>query len=894
MDGPLAGSGDTTNFIYDAGTGDMLTITQPVIGSTQLADYDGAGSPGRIVNVNSQADTFTYDGRGRVTGISHLADGSSSSISYNNAGKIESKTDEDGVSYSYTYDASYGRLSRLTDINGNYIAYGYDSQGNLIEKSKHDPQDNRTSRERWDYQQSEYPGLLYKEIKVNDSFKTYDYDAGGNVETIADFEGHTTAYAYDALTRLETVTQPGTIVTTYGYDAQGNLTSVTDANSVTTTYAFDDMGRMLSTSSPDSGAAEYVYNAIGNPVEKTDARGITVTYAYDQLYRLTGLTFPDPLENITFTYDEGINGIGFRTGMYDPSGSTAFEYDERGRLVKQTATIDAENHILQRTFTNAGRLASIVYPSLKTAVYSRNNAGKVTEILYDSTTIANGFVYQPFGAPVNMNIGAATIANDVGECGCLENSNTGEPLEQGYQYDDNGNLTAITGPADYLWYNQNFTYDSLSRLTTAQGSYGNISYTYDNVGNRLTRAIDGDVENYTYVTGTNRLEAVTGARVANYTYDANGNITGIDSTALAYNQNNRLAQVEDTGTSTILGQYTYNALGQRIKKIIDGATVIFHYDFDGRVIGETHDIDVSDVNKVEYVYFNDNRLAKVDVRRGPIYYFANNQLGTPQMVMDDTNTVIWEAEYRPFGETEVVPKSTETVMDWVPAQSFRFPGQYSDNETGLHYNYHRYYDPTTGRYMRPDPVGLAGGINLFAYANHNPINKTDPLGLYNLWDFGEDTLSFAAGLGNAVTFGGTTWVAERLMDSDKTEILRQTKKRSLAFKAGEFTSLGLGASRLAYAGFAKGSSVYFTMRGATMKNATIASAFRNTFKKGFSANPWRKYRIYSFEEVLGKYKTAEEIIKAAGRTNMYYNLLGFYTTASSITAITIDRDCGGE
>ena len=113
----------------------------------------------------------------------------------------------------------------------------------------------------------------------------------------------------------------------------------------------------------------------------------------------------------------------------------------------------------------------------------------------------------------------------------------------------------------------------------------------------------------------------------------------------------------------------------------------------------------------------------VDVLTGNMYYYGNDKLGTPQIITDSTNTVVWEADYKPFGEADVNPNSTVVNI-------FRFPGQYYDTETGLHYNYHRHYDPRTGRYLTPDPIGVEGGINLFTYVSNNPINKTDPEGLY--------------------------------------------------------------------------------------------------------------------------------------------------------------------
>ena len=105
-----------------------------------------------------------------------------------------------------------------------------------------------------------------------------------------------------------------------------------------------------------------------------------------------------------------------------------------------------------------------------------------------------------------------------------------------------------------------------------------------------------------------------------------------------------------------------------------------------------------------------------------IYYYINNHLGTPQQMVDIAGTVVWQADYLPFGKAEVDPSSTVE-------NNIRFPGQYYDEESGLHYNWHRYYDPSTGRYMTPDPIGLKGGINLYSYVSQNPINSTDPTGL---------------------------------------------------------------------------------------------------------------------------------------------------------------------
>jgi len=719
IDGPLPGSDDTTDFVYHAATGDLLSITQPLIGSTTFSDYDAVGRVGRVTDVNGEAKGFTYDAKGRVTTITSEADGSSTTISYNAAGRPDTITDEDGVTRTYDYDGN-GRLTRITDGEGNYIAYAYDSQGNRIEMSKHDHSGTRTSRKRWSYEQPDVPGMLWKEINVDDTFTEYGYDSEGNIASVKDPNGNTTYYAYDPLNRLISVTQPGSVTTTYTYDTHGNLTAVTDANGNATTYGCDDMGRLVSTTSPDTGAVTYVYDAAGNPIQKTDAKGIAVNYTYDLLSRLTAVHFSDPTADITYSYDAGTYGKGRRTGITDPSGDTTFGYDARGRLAQKNSTILGHGYTMGTSYSPGSRVMSVTYPSSRTLDYTRDSMGRMqglsTTYNTNTATLVSNMTYNPFGSPKGLNTGVGGVVNNQsGQGGYIEVANPGEQMERIYTYDSNRNLINIQG-TNTPWYNQTFTYEALNRLTDATGRYGVINYTYDNVGNRSTRTVIGETENYTYIGGSNKLQEITGANPVTFTYDANGNTTGVGNKTLTYNQNNRLIRVEEN--SLVLGEYTYNGLGQRVIKTVDGTTTVFHYDLNGKLIAESLP---DGTITAEYLYMGKIRIAKVDVSTGNVYYYLNDRLGTPQIMTDDNGTIVWEATYKPFGEATVNPKSTIV-------NNFRFPGQYDDEETGLHYNYFRYYDPRTGRYVRPDPIGLVGGINLYPYVQNNPVNNVDPEG----------------------------------------------------------------------------------------------------------------------------------------------------------------------
>ncbi|MBI5592932.1 MAG: RHS domain-containing protein [Deltaproteobacteria bacterium] len=121
------------------------------------------------------------------------------------------------------------------------------------------------------------------------------------------------------------------------------------------------------------------------------------------------------------------------------------------------------------------------------------------------------------------------------------------------------------------------------------------------------------------------------------------------------------------------------------------------------------------------IYLDGEPIALREYQTNPgTYYFINDHLGTPRQLVTATGTIAWQAAYLPFGKAQI---QTETVKN-----NLRFPGQYFDDETGLHYNWNRFYDPETGRYVTADPIGLDGGMNLYGYVDSNPVNLIDPSG----------------------------------------------------------------------------------------------------------------------------------------------------------------------
>lgn len=164
--------------------------------------------------------------------------------------------------------------------------------------------------------------------------------------------------------------------------------------------------------------------------------------------------------------------------------------------------------------------------------------------------------------------------------------------------------------------------------------------------------------------------------------------------------------------------YQYNFKGERVSKTLNGNTTHFIYDGNGQLIAEA---DSNGVIQQEYIFLNGQRLASIINNR--LYYVHTNHLGAPVALTDSSGMVQWKAGYTPFGKMVV-------EIDQISQQQ-GFPGQYLDAETGMYYNYFRDYDPEIGRYIQSDPIGLGGGVNTYGYVGGSPVNRIDPLGLYD-------------------------------------------------------------------------------------------------------------------------------------------------------------------
>jgi RHS repeat-associated protein len=336
----------------------------------------------------------------------------------------------------------------------------------------------------------------------------------------------------------------------------------------------------------------------------------------------------------------------------------------------------------------------------------------------------------------------------------------GAALVQGssYAYADTLNLTGITDQVTAANSNT-LSYSPTNRLASASGAWGTNSFTYDAVGNRLTDVTTAKNRVATYGTTTNRLSTLTenSAAFRSYTYDNGGNtLTETrpgESLVYAYNKRNRLTGVTRNGVS--YAAYGYNALEQMTSRVTSAAgapagTVHYLYDQDGHLIAEADAATGATLRDYVWLPDNDNGndtladdflpqaqlggvprsgegvsppdlpLAVIDAvnTATPITSFIHtDHLGRPTRMTDAAKATVWSATWKPWGEVQ--------ALSGTSTNNLRFPGQYFQIETGLHYNWHRHYDPVTGRYTQPDPLRFVDGPSVYAYARSSPFMRVD-------------------------------------------------------------------------------------------------------------------------------------------------------------------------
>ena len=330
-----------------------------------------------------------------------------------------------------------------------------------------------------------------------------------------------------------------------------------------------------------------------------------------------------------------------------------------------------------------------------------------------------------FGRETTRHQGAFSIHTEYDPAGRLAKqtstnqlNKTQGPIQREYGYNAFGNISQLTEGTGDGQTQTRYVYDLINRLERVEGDHPE-TFDFDPASNLLSTSQNNDSQKNQSKADGNRL-LMQGDK--KFTYDKRGNLIqenrGKDGklvTRYTYNANNQLVQLDKNGQTT---RYTYDPLGRRTTKQDEFGTTHYHWAGD-QLTQETRGQQTK-----TYIYEPNSFKPVALVQNEDLYHYHLDHLGTPKHLSNSAGNIVWQARYQTYGNAAVKEDENADSIE----NNLRFQGQYFDEESGLHYNRHRYYDPRVGQFTQQDPIGLLGGVNNYQYVP-NPVQWVDPLGL---------------------------------------------------------------------------------------------------------------------------------------------------------------------
>lgn len=690
--------------------------------------YYNNGMLKQLTNEEGDFKKFTYDIRNRVKTYTDALN-NTTKIERNYKGQVLSIEDADGHKTIKNYD-SLGRLISKVDWHGNQISYAYNNDGSKPSNSL-DYIQYPTFKQEFIYDNRKRVKQILETPNGSDTpllVNEFTYNALGQKKTVVDAANNKTEYVYDVLGRQERVIDADQNETIYEYDSRNNIVSVTDPRNNKTQYNYDKDNHQIKVIRPMGEEYQYFYDNRGNIDYIIDAVGNKIDYQYNPnmridtqtIYNSTDLQNPERIINYDY-FDDG------KLKSYDDQvTSSVFEYTAMNRLQKETLDFGTFSKSYSYSYHKNGDLKTYTDPENQTVNYTYDNNRRLQLIQIPNVGSYSVNSYQ-WNRPNQVTFpGGATQNNSFNHKMKPEEILVKDPAQNNkmvykYSYDNLGNIdTKLTEFGSY-----DYNFDNLYRLTETINSSSSETFTYDLVGNRMTTHESADIWDYN---GNNELESRPNV---NYQYNDNGSTIqaselGLNTTYI-YNGSNRLSEIKDHSGTTV-AKYYYSPFGRRLSKEIVGSKTYYFYSLQG-LIGEYTENGTMIRGygyKPNGKWTTDPLYLKTANIREKHFFYLNDHIGTPQKLISTTGAVVWNAIYDSFGKATLQPIDQGVQLIENP---LRFSGQYEDQETGLHQNYFRYYNPKIGRYITKDPIGLSGGINVYAYVSSNPLRYIDTLGL---------------------------------------------------------------------------------------------------------------------------------------------------------------------
>ncbi|WP_123585339.1 RHS repeat-associated core domain-containing protein [Pseudomonas brassicacearum] len=724
---------------YDL-VGNLVEAVDPLGNKTEYA-YNPAGLPTAIKDANGNAKELKYNDAGQLVKYTDCS-GKASAWEYNERGQMICFTDPAGQSTEYAYKAGQlvvikhpdkteerferdaeGRLLAHVDGLDRCTTWSYTEAGFIAERVDAAEQ---TVRYRWDKL-----GRLVALENENERRAHFHYDPVGRLLEETGFDGRATRYQYEPESGRLARTLNGERSIAVSFDPIGRLTerrATLGEQSQSETFAYDGNGNLVMASNADS-RLQWFHDPAGNLLrEHQHYLGLEKPlvavwqHEYDVLNQRIATTRPDGHRVSWLTYGSG-HLLGLRLDEHELIGY------ERDDLHREVARHQGNRLLQTQKWDPAGRLQEQLLgrsddkSTLLKREYKYDAAGQLTDI-NDSRRGPLAYRYDPVGRLLSATsrLGVETFAFD--PAGNLLDDKTTEirrPLDQG-------------SPRSKLL-------DNLLR------EYAGTHYEYDERGNQIQRWHNGTRSQMQWDL-FDRLVRFEDARLAvDYAYDPLGRRLHKNSSAhykqrpeagSQWNRNEHARRQRELGCGfTLYGWDGDNLAWESSPAQLDGsAGRTVHYIFEpGTFIPVAQALRHKPIHLTGQPNYSgaysqdDDPLWNHTATPQPfdvVAWYQCDHLGTPQELTDQNGDVAWSAQYKAWGE--VREQRSALAQQQGLTNPIRFQGQYHDHEIGLHYNRHRYYDPSVGRFISRDPISYAGGINFYQYAVSS-TQWVDPNGL---------------------------------------------------------------------------------------------------------------------------------------------------------------------
>lgn len=709
------------------------------LGNTIRYTLDENGDPIAVDHPDGTRLTIDYEHHRPVRAVA--ADGGVWRHTHDERGNLLSVTDPAGGVVAHTYDSRGHRIAR-TDPLGRVVRYQTDPAGLVVSVTSARGFTGTVTRDAFGRPVSvtdpvqgvtrfgwTVEGRRQWCVHPDGGREEWHYDPAGNLTEYRNPAGHPTTFTYGPFGLPATRVEPSGARYVFAHDHELRLTAVTNPAGMRWRYAFDAAGRLVSETDFNERTMRYENDAANRLVARTNGAGQTARYERDTVGRVVRVVSGDGRET-TFAYDSG----GRTVRAASPDSVLEYAYDPVGRIV--TETVDGRT--MSHTYDLAGQRLRRVTPSGAVSRWSYDDDGLPVGLATEGGALA--FRHDAAGREVGRTFGRAALTQTWDPANQLVGQvilGDGGPQSRGYRYHPDGHPAEIT---DQQSGTRRFDVDPAGRVTVVRAANWRETYAYDPLGNLAEAtypARDDSAQGRREAAGT----LVRRAGRVSYEYDAQGRVARTVRRTLSglrqewrytWDADDRLAGVTTPdGTSW---RYRYDPLGRRAAKTrldADGEAaeeVVFSWD--GAALAEQRTVTGAGDEAVTWDYDPGTYRAATQLRRTwdnqdeadqQFFAIVTDLIGTPSEMVTLDGRIVWRRTATLWGTGFT---AGEPGIDC----PLRFPGQYHDAETGLHYNLTRYYDPDLAAYLSPDPLGLRPAVNPHRYVD-NPLMWIDPLGL---------------------------------------------------------------------------------------------------------------------------------------------------------------------